>query len=212
MRLTTIFPDGGRRTQKGRWRRLAATFGGSRGCGSEAGRRQGPARPGGSCELGRAEIPPRWRPETQRKVPGCVLEAGADVDGADEVVDEPLVLGLPTWRQILAPGPSTKPARIGLSVSLAQELQETSDPAIQLDVLIEDLGVRLRRGQGDCPASEDLVAVGKPLAQLPGQLLSQLGIHQAGFNLPPDLWTRGIRCQRRSHSARRHRGSPRQLE
>src|SRR5258708_3340240 len=111
--------------------------------GSAAGSRQGPARPGGSGELGGAAIPPLLRQETQRQVPGCVLEAGADVDGPDEVVDEPLVLGLPTRRQILAPGSSTEPARIGLSVSLAKELQKTTDPPIQLTFLIEDLGARL---------------------------------------------------------------------
>src|SRR5258708_32097978 len=131
--------------------------------GSAAGSRQGPARTGGSGELGGAAIPPLLRQETQRQVPGCVLETGADVDGPDEVVDEPLVLGLPTRRQILAPDPSTEPARIGLSVSLAQELKQTSDPAIQLDGLIEDLGVRPGYGQGDCPTSADHVTAGQPL-------------------------------------------------
>jgi hypothetical protein len=58
-----------------------------------------------------------------------------------------------------------------LRTPLAQELHEATDPAIQLDVLIEDLGIRLGSGQGDRPASQDLMAFGKPLAQLPGQLL-----------------------------------------
>src|SRR5258708_5504065 len=82
--------------------------------GSAAGSRQGPAPPGGSGELGGAAIPPLLRQETQRQVPGCVLEAGADVDGPDEVVDEPLVLRLPTRRPILAPGSSTAPGPAAL--------------------------------------------------------------------------------------------------
>ncbi len=59
-----------------------------------------------------------------------------------------------------------------MPIAFAQELQEATDPPIQLDVLIEDLGIRLGSGQGDRPASKDLVAVGKPLVQLPGQLLA----------------------------------------
>src|SRR5437870_9475833 len=50
--------------------------------------------PGGRGELGRTTIPPRLRQDTQRQVPGCVFEAGADVDGPNEVVDEPHVGGL----------------------------------------------------------------------------------------------------------------------
>src|SRR5260370_35267333 len=103
--------------------------------GSAAGSRQGPARPGGSGELGGAAIPPLLRQETQRQGPGCVLEAGADVGGPDEGVDEPLVLGLPTRRQILAPGSSTEPARAGLAASLRQELQGTRSPAKSPDGL-----------------------------------------------------------------------------
>ncbi len=84
------------------------------------------------------------------------------------------------------------PARTLFPIPLAQELQEAIDPAIQLDVMIEDLGIGLGRGQGDRSASQDLVAVGKPLGQLAGQLLSKLRIHQGGFNLAPHLPTRGI--------------------
>jgi len=58
-----------------------------------------------------------------------------------------------------------------LPIPLAQELQAATDPAVRLDVLIKDLGIRLGSGQGDRPASQDLVAFRKPLAQLPGQLL-----------------------------------------
>ena len=108
------------------------------------------------------------RKYTQRQVPGCVFEAGADVDGPNEVVDEPLVVGLPARRRVLPPGPASEPARIRLLIPLAQELKEATHPAVQLDVLIEDLGIRLGRGQGDRPTSQDLVAVGKPFDQLPG--------------------------------------------
>jgi hypothetical protein len=87
---------------------------------------------------------------------------------------------------------------------LAQELQEPTDTAVQLDVLIEDLGICLGRGQRDGPASQDLVAVGQPLGQLARKLLAKLRIHQGGFDFTPDLRTRGIRRQRRTHPVRRH--------
>jgi hypothetical protein len=83
------------------------------------------------------------RQDTEREVPGCILEAGADVDGPNEVVDEPLVLVLPARLRVLPPDPASERARIGLFMALAQELQEAADPAIQLDVLIEDPGIRL---------------------------------------------------------------------
>ena len=88
--------------------------------------------PSGCGELGGATIPPRLRQDTQRPVPGCVFEAGADVDGPNQVVDEPPVLGLPAGRRVFPPGPASERARIGLSIPLAQELKEAGDPAIRL--------------------------------------------------------------------------------
>src|SRR5439155_23116818 len=73
--------------------------------GSAVGSRQRASCPRGCGEIDRTTIPPRLRQDTQSEVPGCIFQTGADVDGPNEVVDEPLVIGLPARRRVLPAGP-----------------------------------------------------------------------------------------------------------
>src|ERR1700737_25150 len=75
--------------------------------------------PGGRGELDCAAIPPCLRQETERQVPGGVFETGTDIDGPNEVVDEPLVMVLAARRRVLPAVSAAAASRIPLGIPVA---------------------------------------------------------------------------------------------